>query len=43
MDDIFHHCALRAYVEEAIIAHGWPDSEKVKARAYRYYEEAKRG
>jgi hypothetical protein len=38
MDDIFHSCALRAYVDEAIIAQGWPDSDKVKARAYRYYE-----
>lgn len=43
MDDIFHNCALRAYVDEAKIAQGWPDSDKVRQRAYRYYEEAKRG
>lgn len=43
MDDIFHNCALMAFVDEARIAQNWPDSNKVKARAYRYYEEAKRG
>ena len=43
MDDIFHNCALMAYIDEAIIAQGWPDSDKVRQRAYRYYEEALRG
>ena len=43
MSDIFHSCALRAFIDEAVIAQNWPDSDKVQRRAYRYYEEAKRG
>jgi hypothetical protein len=41
-DDVFHSCALLAFVEVATECGGWPDSEAVKKRAYRYYEEALR-
>jgi hypothetical protein len=41
LDDLFHGCAFRAYLEV------WretgqfpPDSEATRKRAYRYYEEA---
>jgi len=39
-DDLFHACALRAYLEQAAIEQGWPDSEATRLRAYRLYEEA---
>ena len=40
LDDLFHGCALWAYVEQACIEQGWPDSEATRRRAYRLYEEA---
>jgi hypothetical protein len=40
LDDLFHHCALAAFVDQAAIEQGWPSSEATKQRAYRYYEEA---
>lgn len=40
LDDLFHGCALRAYVDEAAAVKGWPDPEATRLRAYRYYEEA---
>ena len=40
LDDLFHGCALAAYVDQAIAEQGWPDSEATKRRAYRYYEDA---
>jgi hypothetical protein len=40
LDDIFHGCALRAYLEQAAIEQGWPESEATRRRAYRLYEEA---
>lgn len=41
--DLFHSCALAAYVERAVIEQKWPDSEQTRLLAYKYYEEAKRG
>jgi hypothetical protein len=42
LDDLFHSCALRAFLEQAAEEQGWPDCEATKHRAYRYYEEALR-
>lgn len=42
-DDIFHSCALAAYVDVASETNQFPpDSELVRRRAYKYYEEEKR-
>ncbi|QOJ14147.1 MAG: hypothetical protein HRU75_05660 [Planctomycetia bacterium] len=40
LDDLFHGCALAAYVEQALAQRGWPDPESTRVRAYQYYEEA---
>jgi hypothetical protein len=37
--DLFHCCALVAFVEVARETGGWPDGKAVKAKAYRLYEE----
>jgi len=37
--DLFHCCALIAYVEQAQAAGGPPDSEATRRRAYSLYEE----
>ncbi len=40
-DDLFHGCALRAYLEQTAIGGVWPpDSEATRVRAYQLYEEA---
>ena len=39
LDELFHHCAFAAYADEAKECGGPPDSEAVRKRAYRYYEE----
>jgi hypothetical protein len=40
-DDLFHGCAVAAYVDQAVEEGHWPpDSETTKRRAYRYYEQA---
>lgn len=41
--DLFHRCALRAYVEIARETGGWPDSEMTKRRACEFYERELRG
>lgn len=38
LDDLFHFCALKAYLEQAAIERGPPDSEATRRRAYRLYE-----
>lgn len=38
IDDLFHACALAAFVEQAAAAGGWPDPEATRRLAYRYYE-----
>jgi len=37
--DLFHCCALIAYVEEARTQGGNPDSEATRRRAYALYEQ----
>jgi len=39
LDNLFHGCALAAYVELAVLTKGEPDSETTRILAYRYYEE----
>ena len=38
-DDIFHACALAAFVDQAIEQQGWPDSKATQMRAYSYFEQ----
>jgi hypothetical protein len=40
LDDLFHGCALAAFIDEAVRKQGSPDPEATRSRAYRYYEEA---
>ena len=40
LDDLFHGCALAAYLQQAAIEQGWPDPEATRRRAYRMYEQA---
>jgi hypothetical protein len=40
--DLFHHCALVAFVEQAVAQGGWPDPELTRRRAYQLYETEKR-
>src|SRR3954467_6650544 len=40
LDDLFPACALAAFLEQAALEQGWPDSEATRRRAYRIYEEA---
>ena len=39
-DDLFHGCALAAYIDQAIQQGGPPDEEATRKRAFRYYEMA---
>jgi hypothetical protein len=39
LDDLFHTCALTAFLEEAHAQQGWPDLDATRRRAYAYYEE----
>ena len=39
-DDLFHACALQAFITEAIGRGGTPDIEATRKRAYREYEDA---
>ncbi|TWT44944.1 hypothetical protein RAS1_13640 [Phycisphaerae bacterium RAS1] len=38
LDDLFHGCALAAFVERAIVEKGWPDPKATNALACRIYE-----
>lgn len=38
-DDLFHGCAVSAYVTLAKACRGVPDPEATRRLAYRYYEE----
>ena len=40
LGDLFHGCALSAFLEQAHAQQGWPDSEATRHRAYKLYEEA---
>ena len=39
LDDLFHGCALAAYLEQARLQQTWPDSEQTRRRAFRLFEE----
>jgi hypothetical protein len=39
-DDLFHGCALTAFVQIALASGDWPDPESTRRRAYDLYEEA---
>lgn len=38
LDDLFHGCALAAFVEQAQQVEGWPDPEQVRRQAFDLYE-----
>lgn len=38
LDDLFHSCAFRAFLDEAAASQQLPCVEQTKYRAYRYYE-----
>lgn len=38
LSDLFHGCALVAFVEQARAQRGWPDCEATRRRAYALYE-----
>ncbi len=40
LDDLFHGCAWQAYLEQAALTGGPPDSEATRRRAYKLYEQA---
>jgi hypothetical protein len=40
LDDLFHGCALAAYVELAVECGGVPNVNATRRLAYRYYEES---
>lgn len=40
LDDLFHGCALAAFVERAIVEQGWPEPQATNALACRLYEDA---
>lgn len=40
LDDLFHGCAFRAFVEEAVESGRLPCVEQTKYRAYQHYEES---
>jgi hypothetical protein len=40
LDDLFHGCALAAFVDQAVEQGGPPDVEATRRRAYAYFEEA---
>jgi hypothetical protein len=39
LDDLFLGCAFAAWIDQAAEEQDWPDEEKTRQRAYRYYEE----
>jgi hypothetical protein len=39
-DDLFHGCALAAFVDQAIRQGSLPDQEATRQLAFRYYEDA---
>jgi hypothetical protein len=40
LDDLFHGCALSAFVEQAKAQQDWPDTEATRRRAFTTYEDA---
>jgi hypothetical protein len=42
LDDLFHGCALRAFLEQAVTEQSLPDCEATRRRAFELYEQALR-
>lgn len=42
LDDLFHACAFHAWLEQAQLQQGRPDSEATRRRAFALYEQALR-
>jgi hypothetical protein len=40
LDDLFHGCALQAFLEQAAIERNWPDMAATRLRAFDLYEQA---
>lgn len=40
LDDLFHGCAVTAFVEQARLVVDWPNIEHVRRRAFDLYERA---
>lgn len=40
LDDLFHGCAVAAFLEEAHARQSWPDAESTRRKAYQLYEQA---
>ncbi|MEZ6064136.1 MAG: hypothetical protein R3B90_00160 [Planctomycetaceae bacterium] len=40
LDDLFHGCAFAAFMEQAVLAGGFPCPEMTRRRAFQLYEEA---
>ena len=40
LDDLFHGCAFSAFVEQALVQRGWPDTGATKQKAFKQYEAA---
>lgn len=38
LDDLFHGCAVAAYIDQATLEKGPPEREATRKRAYAYYE-----
>jgi len=39
LDDLFHACALEAFLEQARLQKAWPEEEATRRRAFLLYEE----
>jgi hypothetical protein len=42
LDDLFHSCALQAFLEQAAVQQSIPDCEATRRRAFELYEQALR-
>lgn len=40
LDELFHACALQAFLERAAVEQQWPDVEATRRRAVDLYEQA---
>jgi len=38
LDDLFHGCAFRAFLEQAVAHQTWPSPEATRQRAFTLYE-----
>jgi hypothetical protein len=40
LNDLFHCCAFAAFIQLAVAARNWPDSETTRRLAYELYEQS---